>query len=200
MTIPLIANETTVNWRLTGKPDWLSVEAESGTINANSYVNLRFNIAPAASALQPGEYPSEIRLMAVGGNEVIRKVKLTVNPDAPTPKGTPDLTVTSRPMLTFRIQEGGFLSKPVLLPMASNEAGVSWKLVSYPDWLDISSKSGTIPPNSSSSVTVTMSASASNWAPGEYQSRLQFEAAGGNTVLIGAKLIISRRPTSGSFD
>ena len=162
-----------LTWNVdTGGTNWLSVDKNSDTVQANSSETI--NVTATTSNLSPGPYTATLNFSSNGGNAPV-SVTLTVNASSPPPA---QITVTPN-ALDFGAMDPG--TTKTLQETVKNTGGqpLTWNVdTGGANWLSVDKHSDTVQPGSSETINVT--ANTSNLKPGAYTATLNFTSDGGN--------------------
>jgi hypothetical protein len=163
----LSANGSSINYSISGVPNWLTPSSTSGTASTSGTV-VTFTVNANANSLAPGTYgPTTITFAntATGQGTQTRTATLTVNP--------PALQVTPATGDTASGTHGGPFS-PSFFTYALSATGGSVKYsITTPSWLTASSTSGTVT-TTAKTITFTVNSSARSLGPGTHANNIAF--------------------------
>jgi hypothetical protein len=157
----LSASSGSVNFSISGLPNWLTPSAPSGTASTGTTVT--FTVNSNANNLAPGTYgPTTVTFAnsTNGQGTQTRTATLTVNP--------PVLQVTpTTNMVTAANQGEPFVPSSFQYQLSVPAGSINYSISGVPPWLTASSTSGTAS-TTVTTVTFTVNASADNLAVGTY--------------------------------
>jgi hypothetical protein len=156
----LSATSGSVNFSISGVPNWLTLSSTSGT--ASSGTTVTFTVNANANSLAINTYLATITFTnsTNGQGTQTRIATLIVNP--------PPLQVTPATNIAASGSQGGPFSPSSFSYTLSVESGsANYSMSNVPTWLTPSSTSGTAS-SSGATVTFTVNASANSLAPGTY--------------------------------
>jgi hypothetical protein len=160
----LSANGSSINYSISGVPNWLTPSSTSGS----SGTEVTFTVNASANSLAPGNYgPTTITFTNsnTGQGTQTRTATLTVNP--------PALQVTPATGDTASGTHGGPFS-PSSFTYALSATGGSVKYsITTPNWLTTSSGSGTVT-TTAKTITFTVNSSARSLGPGTHANNIDF--------------------------
>jgi hypothetical protein len=196
----LSANAGSVNYSISGVPNWLTPSSTSGTASTSGTV-VTFTVNTSADSLAPGTYgPSTITFTNsdTGQGTQPRTATLTVNP--------PALQVTPATGKTASGTHGGPFSPSSFTYALSATFGSVKYSITTPSWLTASSTSGTVT-TTPKNITFTVNSSARSLGPGNYTGNIGFNNATngqGNTARVATlvvnpkdyRLAVSASPTA----
>jgi hypothetical protein len=155
----LSASAGSVNYSISGLPNWLTASSTSGTASPSaSAVTFTAN----ASGLAAGTYgPITITFTNsdTGQGTQTRTATLTVN--------APGLQVTPTANIFVAGNQGALAPSSFPYALSANAGTVNYSISGVPNWLTPSSTSGNVS-SSGTVVTFTVNASANSLAPGTY--------------------------------
>jgi hypothetical protein len=151
------ANAGTVNYSISGVPNWLTPSSTSGNASSSGTV-VTFTVNTSANSLAPGTYgPTAIAFTSgTGQGTQTRTATLTVNP--------PALQVTPAGGNTASGTHGGPFSPSSFTYALSATFGSVKYSITTPNWLTASSASGTVT-TTARTITFTVNSSARNLGP-----------------------------------
>ena len=150
-----------MEWQAAKTQNWLTLSSSGGVVEGGESVALTVSINANAGSLaaRSTAYTDTVTLVNLtnGQGDTSRSVSLTVDP---IPPGV--LTVSPADGLTSSGPEGGPFSPSSKTYTLSNSGGqpISWTAGSAPSWISLSKTGGTLDPNASETVTVSLSAQA----------------------------------------
>jgi hypothetical protein len=157
----LSASAGSVNYSISGLPNWLTASSTSGTAST-SVSTVTFTVNANATGLAPGSYgPTNITFTNsdTGQGTQTRTATLTVN--------APVLQVTPTGNIVATGNEGALAPSSFQYQLSATAGTVNYSISGVPTWLNPSSTSGTAS-TSGTVVTFTVSGSANSLAPGNY--------------------------------
>jgi hypothetical protein len=160
----LSANAGTVNYSISGVPNWLTRSSTSGNVSTSG-TTVAFTVNSNANSLAPGTYgPTTITFTNTdtGQGTQTRTATLTVNPPSPALQVTPATNISAAGN-----QGGPFPSSPFSYALSATSGSVNYSITNVPNWLTPSSTSGNVS-TSATTVTFTVNANANSLAPGTY--------------------------------
>jgi hypothetical protein len=196
----LSANGSSINYSISGVPNWLTPSSTSGTASTSGTV-VTFTVNASANSFAPGTYgPTTITFgnADTGQGTQTRTATLTVNP--------PALQVTPATGDTASGTHGGPFS-PSSFNYALSATGGSVKYsITTPSWLTASSGSGTVT-TTAKTITFAVNSSARSLGPGTYTANIGFNNTTNNqgnttrvaTLIVNPKqynLAVSASPTA----
>jgi hypothetical protein len=185
----LSANAGTVNYSISGIPNWLAPSSTSGAASSSG-TTMTFTVNANANTLVPGTYgPATITFAntATGHGTQTRTATLTVNP--------PALQVTPATSSTASGTHGGPFSPSSFRYTLSSTFGSVKYSITTPSWLTASPVSATVT-TSARTITFTVNSKARSLGPGTYTENIGFNNTTnnqGNTTRI-ATLIVNPKP------
>ncbi len=166
---------STLDWQAAEDAPWLTLSAESGSIEPDDSAPVTVTVASAA--LAPGDYETTITVAdpdASNSPQVVT-VSLTVTAEPPPPPPPPtdppaiDLTPTSLAFSADEGQDPDQASQPFTITNSGGST-LDWQAAEDAPWLTLSAESGSIEPDDSAPVTVTVASAA--LAPGDYETTI----------------------------
>jgi hypothetical protein len=188
----LSASVGTVNYSISGLPNWLTASSTSGTASPSAST-VTFQVNANANGLAVGTYSSTITFTNVDsnlGNQTLAAT-LTVNP--PALQVTPITNIAAS-----GIQGGPFSPSSFSYTLSATYGSVNYSISNVPPWLTPtpSSTSGTVSSSSPTTVTFTVNSSANSLTPNTYVSSINFNNTTngqGNTTRV-ATLTVNAPP------
>jgi uncharacterized membrane protein len=161
-------------------PSWLSVDTNSGTVQAGNSTTI--NVTANTSSLSPGPYSAALNFTSNGGNAQVQ-VTLTIN-------ALPVMGVSPNPLDFGTVTSG---NTATLQEMVNNSGGqpLIWSLdtSSLPSWLTVDTSSGTI--QAGNSTTINLIATTAALSPGPYSATLNFTSSnGGGSIQVPVTLTV----------
>jgi hypothetical protein len=163
----LSANAGSVNYSISGVPNWLTPSSNSGNVSSSGTV-VTFTMNGSANSLAPGTYgPTTITFGNVdtGQGTQTRTATLTVNP--PAPQVTPATGKTAS-----GTHGGPFTPSSFTYALSATFGSVSYSITT-PSWLTASSTSGTVT-TTAKTITFTVNSSARSLGPSTYTGNIDF--------------------------
>jgi hypothetical protein len=163
----LSATVDSINYSISGVPNWLTASATSGTASPGTTVT--FTVNANASSLAAGTYgPIKITFTNsdTGQGTQTRTATLTVN--APKLQVTPTTDITAS-----GIHGGPFSPSSFSYTLSAASGSVNYSVSNVPNWLTTSSKSGTVT-TSAKTINFTVNSSAKNLMPNTYTGSINF--------------------------
>jgi hypothetical protein len=154
----LSTNAGTVNYSISGVPNWISPSSTSGTASSSNTV-VTFTVNASANSLAPGTYgPTTITFTNAdtGQGTQTRTATLTVNP--------PALQVTPATASNASGSHGGPFSPSSFKYTLNSTFGSVKHSITTPSWLTASSMSGTAT-TTAKTITFTVNSSARSLGP-----------------------------------
>ncbi len=155
-----------INWTAAKVQTWVTLSAVSGTLAAGATTTVTVTINTGANALAAGTYTDTVTFANAtnGSGNTTRPVTLTVNP----PPGV--LTVTPATGLISAGFVGGPFAPDNVVYTLQNTGGVAidWTLAITQPWVTRSAAAGTLAPGATTTVTVSINATANTLAAGIY--------------------------------
>jgi hypothetical protein len=154
------ANTGSVNYSISGLPNWLTASSTSGAASPSAST-VTFTVNANATGLAPNNYAATVNFINsdTGQGTQTRTATLTIN--APVLQVTPTANIAvagnqvALPPSSFQYQ------------LSANGSSINYSVSGVPNWLTPSSTSGTAS-TSGTVVTFTVNASANSLAPGSY--------------------------------
>ena len=162
----LSATVGSINYSISGVPNWLTPSSTSGTASTGTTVT--FTVNANANSLAVGTYgPTTITFTNsdTGQGTQTRTATLTVNP--------PALQVAPTTGIAASGTHGGPFSPSSFRYMLSATYGSVKYSITTPSWLTASSKSGTVT-TSAKTITFTINSSAHSLQPNTYVNNINF--------------------------
>ncbi len=164
----LLTNEgsTALSWSLQGDASWLSVMPTNGTLNRGGNASVTASLGAAASNLFVGTYTAHVSVSNLS-NGLLHHRSFTLKISDP-------LLILPAQGLEFAGPPSGpfnVASETCRLTNASQVA-VSWKVVSYPPWLDVSPTNGVLDAYGTVGFRCSLNAAATNLAANTYATGL----------------------------
>jgi hypothetical protein len=185
----LSATTGTVNYSISGVPNWLTPSSTSGNVSSPG-TTVTFTVNANANSLAPGTYgPTTITFAntATGQGTQTRTATVTVNP--------PALLVTPASGSTASGAHGGpFSPSSFRYSLNSTFGSVKYSIIA-PSWLTASPPSGTVT-TSAKTITFTINSKARSLGPNTYTDNIGFDNTTnnqGNTTRL-ATLIVNPKP------
>jgi hypothetical protein len=185
----LSATSGSVNYSISGLPNWLTPSATSGT--ASTGTNVTFTVNATANSLAVGTYgPTTITFTNsdTGYGTTTVTATLTVNP--------PALQVSPATNIVASGTQGGpFSPSSFSYTLSATSGSVNYSITNVPNWLTPSSTSGTAS-SSGTTVTFTVNANATSLTPNTYVNSINFNNTTngqGNTTRV-ATLTVNPQP------
>jgi hypothetical protein len=168
----------TLKWTAGKKQSWTTLSPTSGLISSGKSATVTVSFNSGAKSLPPGNYSDTISFTnsTNGSGNAIRTLSLTVNPA---------LSVSSTAGLVSSGYAGGAFAPSTVTYTLSNlgNSSLKWTASKKQTWITLSSSSGSILPNGSTTVTVSINSSANTLATGSYSDTVSFASpSGGNTT------------------
>jgi hypothetical protein len=157
-----------INYSISGYPNWLTPASASGTVVAGTPVSVTFSLNSGANNLSPGTYSGTITFtnMSTGQGTQSRTYALTVNP--PAFRVTPSTNVTAS-----GTQGGPFTPRAFQYQLSATTGSVAYSITT-PSWLTASRKSGTAT-TSPTTITLTINSTvADKLVPNSYVGSVNF--------------------------
>jgi uncharacterized membrane protein len=165
-----------LTWNLdtTSLPGWLSVDTNTGTVQANSSQTI--NVTANTANLQVGPYKTTLNFTSNGGSASL-SVTLTVNAPPPPPG---QIAVSANSLDFGSVTSGNTATLPETISNTGGQA-LTWKLdpTSLPGWLTVDKGSDTVQPGSQETINVKAN-TANLKVGGPYTATLSFTSNGGN--------------------
>ncbi len=162
----LSSTSGSVNYSITGVPTWLTVSSPSGTLTTTPKT-VTFAVNANANSLAAGTYNATITVT----NSTNAKGTTTISA-ALTANGA--LQVTPKGDVGISGNQGGPFSPPAFsFSLSSTGGSVNYSITGVPDWLTVSSASGTAT-TAAKTVTFTVNSNASSLAAGSYSTNITF--------------------------
>jgi hypothetical protein len=184
----LSASAGSINFSISGVPNWLTPSSTSGTASTGTTVT--FTVNANANSLGVGTYgPTTITFNSsvTGQGTTTVTATLTVNP--------PALVVAPTTGITASGTQGGPFSPSSFSYFLSVASGsVNYSITNAPSWLSVSPSSGTLT-TSATTVTFTVNSGADKLTPNTYISNINFNnttSGRGNTTRV-ATLTVNKR-------
>jgi hypothetical protein len=158
----LSATFRSVNYSISGVPNWLTPSSTSGAASSSG-TTVTFTVNANANSLTPNTYVNSISFNNTdsGQGNTTRVATLTVN-------AQPVLQVTpSTNIVASGTQGGPFSPSSFQYQLSASTGSANYSISGLPNWLTASSTSGTAS-TSASTVTFTVNANATGLAPGSY--------------------------------
>jgi streptogramin lyase len=155
-----------VNYSISGVPNWLTPSSTSGT--ASSGTTVTFTVNANATGLTPNTYVNSINFNNTtnGQGNTARVATLIVNPP-------PLLQVTpTTNMVASGTQSGPFSPSSFSYQLSASTGSIDYSISGVPNWLTASATSGTA--SSGTRVTFTVNANANTLAVGTYSATVTF--------------------------
>jgi spore coat protein U-like protein len=170
-----------LSWTAANTQTWDTLSATSGSIPANSTTTVTVSFSSAANALAAGNYTDTVTFGSTSGNKT-RGVSLTV---------IPAMTVSPNESLNSSGPVGGpFRPASITYTLRNlSSSAVSWTAANTQTWDTLSATSGSIPANSTTTVTVSFNSAANALAAGSYSDTITFGGSGG-TFTRGVSLTV----------
>jgi hypothetical protein len=172
-----------LSWTATNAASWLTLSATSGTLSPGSNASVTVSINPNANSLAPNSYFDTVYFTntTTGTGSTSRAISLTVN----VPGGT--LVVTPASGLGTAGPPGGPFSPNSQIYTLSNSgtATLSWTATNASNWLNLSSRSGSLAVGATTTVTASLTANANSLVVGNYADNVAFtntSTGNGNTT------------------
>jgi hypothetical protein len=195
----LSANAGSVNYSISGVPNWLSPSSTSGSVSSPGTV-VTFTVNATADSLAPGTYgPTTITFTSgTGQGTQTRTATLTVNP--------PALQVTPATGISASGTHGGTFSPSSFTYALTATFGSVKYSITTPSWLTASSTYGTVT-TTAKTITFTVNSSARSVGPNTYTGNIAFNNTTNNqgnttrvaTLIVNPKqyrLTVSASPTT----
>jgi hypothetical protein len=157
----LSASAGSVNYSISGVPNWLTASSTSGTASPSAST-VTFTVNANASGLAAGTYGPIIITFTnsdTGQGTQTRTATLTVN--------APVLQVTPTGNIVVAGNQGALALSSFPYQLSANAGTVNYSISGVPSWLSPSSTSGNVS-SSGTVVTFTVNATADSLAPGTY--------------------------------
>ena len=159
-----------LNWSASSNQTWVNVSPTSGTIPAGRSVPVTVSLASEASGLPGGSYGASIEFtnLTDGAGNTGRPVSLTVSNGY--------LTVSPTTAFDSSKKPGGQISPTLTTYTLTNPgyASICWSAVKKASWISLSQNSGTLLPQASTVVTVSIINAANLYGAGTYEDSISF--------------------------
>jgi hypothetical protein len=191
----LSATTGSINYLISGFPNWLTPSLTSGT--ASSGTTVTFSVNATANTLSVGTYTATITFANsdTGQGTQTRTATLSVQP--------PALLVAPTTGITTSGTHGGpFSPSSFQYMLSANYGSAGYSIINLPSWLTVSPSSGTV---TTSMTTITFrlnSTSADKLTPNTYVSNINFNNTStgqGNTSQV-ATLTVNPKPYKLTLD
>ena len=162
----LSATTSTINYSISGVPNWLTPSSTSGNVSSPG-TTVTFTVNANANSLAPGTYgPTTITFTSgTGQGTQTRTATLTVNP--------PALQVTPASGSTASGTHGGSFSPSSFRYSLNSTFGSVKYSITAPSWLTASPVSATVT-TSARTITFTVNSKARSLGPGTYTDNIGF--------------------------
>ncbi len=170
-----------LEWAITNRPAWVSVEPASGSLAAGASVRVRLALGEAARELSAGQTSGLLELANVSGSLADPALEVQLSREAP----NPGLAVLEVPEPAF---SGGFggpfepAQVEMLLVNPGNRA-TEWSLRFTADWLVAEPDAGTVAPGQTNVVVLTPASGAALLPSGLYITPVLVENRTAHTLL-----------------
>ncbi|MCE5322052.1 S8 family serine peptidase [bacterium] len=159
-----------LNWSASSDQNWVTVSPASGTIPAGGLTLVSVLPTSEALAKPAGNYAASITFtnLTTSVGNTSRPVSLVVSNGI--------LAVTPAATFTSSRQPGGQITPRSCTYTITNTgyANMSWSAAKNADWISLSKSSGTLSPQESTTVTVSILSSADSFAAGTYTDTITF--------------------------
>jgi hypothetical protein len=162
----------TVNYTITGVPNWLTASSTSGTATTAG-TTITFSVNSNANALSPATYTATIAFNDTTNNVIARATPASlIVLNAASANGV--LQVSPATNIATSGNTGGPFS-PASFPyqLSASKGSVSYSVTGLPGWLTVSSDSGAVT-TSPTSVTFTVNSNANSLSAGSYSGTIVF--------------------------
>jgi hypothetical protein len=181
----LSANAGTVNYSISGVPNWLTPSSTSGNVSSSG-TTVTFTVNANANSVAPGTYgPTTITFTNTdtGQGTQIRTATLTVNPPAL-------LVAPTTGIMASGTHGGPFSPSSFPFTLSATFGSVKYSITT-PSWLTASSTSGTVTP-SAKTITFTVNSKARSLGPSTYTDNIGFNNTTnnqGNTTRVATLIV-----------
>jgi hypothetical protein len=158
----LSASAGSVNYSISGLPNWLTVSPASGNVSYSGTTVIFTVIANSLAAGTYGPIPITFTNSDTGQGTQTRTATLTVNPPP-----SPALQVTPTGNIVVARNQGALPLSSFPYQLSANAGTVNYSISGVPNWLSPSSTSGNVS-SPGTVVTFTVNATANSLAPGTY--------------------------------
>ncbi len=166
----LLTNEgaTALGWSLQSDAAWLSASPASGTLEPGGTDNVEVSLNAAASNLLVGNYIAHVSLTNLS-NGLLHHRTFTLQISDP-------LTLSPAAGLAFAGPPSGPFNLAAKICRLTNasQVAVSWNVVTNPPWLNVSPTNGVLEPLTSTLVSCSLDAAATNLTMGTYSAGVVF--------------------------
>jgi hypothetical protein len=165
-----------ISWRGSATQSWLKISPESGTF----YSGMRSEVIIAVDRanLLPGTYTAQVLFSSNAGEQSLM-VRTTVIKLDPQDKAVLQLTPS---VMSFTATDAGASPGPQVVTVSNpGVQTLNWQANSSASWLGISQQSGSLAPQGSSPMTISVNTS--TLLPGTYNGTITFSAQDPETAL-----------------
>jgi hypothetical protein len=163
--------ETTINWTASKAGDWVSLDANSGSLAPGASTEITASINEEANNLAAGNYADSVSFLNTtnGNGNTSRAVSLTI--EAPG-----SLAVTPAGGLEAIGSVGGPFAPDSITYTLSNdgETTINWTASKAGDWVSLDANSGSLAPGVSTEITASINEEANNLAARNYADSVSF--------------------------
>jgi hypothetical protein len=179
-----------LTWRATTPATWLTLSPNHGTLALGATATMTVTLNNRARSFGPGTYVAQVAFTneSLETNFLIRSAQLTV-------VNAPLLAVSPADLFRSLGPPGGAFHPSSRTYTLTNLGGVSlpWQAASPANWLALSPTGGTLPPSTTTNVTVAVNAAAATLGSGLYDTEVYFNnsAGGANPVARPVQLAVA---------
>ena len=160
-----------IHWAAAKTAGWLDLSATGGNLAPGASTTVTVSLNAVASSLAAATYHDTVSFtnLTNGSGNAVRNVSLTtINPGSLLVETTGDLILAGL--------VGGPFSPGSSVYTLSNPGGTSinWTAANTASWLDLSATSGSLAPGTSTTVTISLNASANALVASNYADTLNF--------------------------
>ena len=182
----LTSTRGTINYAISGVPDWLTVSSPTGTATTTPKT-VTFTVAASANALAAGSYNANVLFTNTTNNKgtTSRPINLTVN--------APSLQIGPATNIAASGNQGGpFTPSSFSYSLNATTETLNYTISGLPSWLSASSTSGTLT-TAPTIITFTVNSSANALAAGSHSANITFSNStnGQGTTSRGADLTVN---------
>jgi hypothetical protein len=180
----LSANASSINYSISGVPNWLTPSSTSGNASSSG-IAVTFTVNASANSLAPGTYgPTALTFTSgTGQGTQTRTATLTVN--------LPALQVTpATGIMSSGVHGGPFSPSSFAYALSATFGSVKYSITT-PNWLTASSASGTVT-TTAKTITFTVNSSARSLGPSTHTANINFNNTTnnqGNTTRVATLVV-----------
>ena len=161
-----------IEWASVIFGNWANVSQGTGTLEPNATTTITVSINSTANGFSAGSYNDKVFFANKTNHsgDCYRDINLTVS-------GTPGvLSVTPPDPFNSSGTQGGTFTPPSKTYTLKNTGGssINWSAAGFSNWADVSQSHGSLEPNASFNITVSINSNANSLSAGSYNDKVFF--------------------------